>query len=210
MRAFRGGAALVLPLVVALAACADTPTGPDDGQGIEAQLTEVAQISGSLTTAARAGGGQHLQGLFRKAVLQVRDTEGVEAARALIAPIRDAARAAREIRRSGDRDAFHAAMEAVHLAQATVIVDVLGSAVVEEALAVAEARLAALQARVDAAAAGGRDVTAIQARVDAAAVELAEARALAATDPAAALVKALFFGPHAYGGTGGMGGWRGG
>jgi len=194
MRAFKGGAALAL--VVALAACADSPTGSDEGSAIEAQLTEVAQISGSDMMVGRAAGGQHLQGLFRQAVLQVRDAEGIEAARALMAPIRDAARAAREIRRSGDRDAFHAAMEAVHLAQAAVIVDVLGASVVDDALTAAEARLAALQARVDVAAAGGRDVTAFQARVDAAAAELAEARALAATDPAAALVKALFFGPH--------------
>lgn len=205
MRVLRGAAVVVLALGVA--ACADTVSGPDTGDPIEASLTEVAQIASTDGMAARPAGVVSLHALFRTAVLQVRDTEGVAAARALLEPIREAARAARELRRAGDREGFHAAMQTVHAAQAAVIVDVLGTEPVARALDAAAARLAAMQARVDALAAAGQDVTVHQARLDQAAQELAAARDLMATDPAAALLKALFFGPRGPGSWGGrMGG----
>lgn len=167
---------LLLPVLLAVSACEDTPTAPAD-PAADLGLTGLRGDGGLLGAPGARGPGMVLGTLFRRALVQVSEEQGRDAAVALLDEVRAQHEAARAARQAGDRDAALAAMEAVRLRQAEIIVEVLGPGVVDEVMARARESVARLVERVEQARAAGRDVSRIEGLVERVQATLAEAEA---------------------------------
>lgn len=166
---------LLLPLLLALPACEDSPTGLE-GAAADVDLAALGWDHASGGPGAH-GPDPMLHALLRRALSQVGEAQGREAARALLEPVRAHIEAARAAREAGDRDGAMAALRAARLESARIIVDVLGTSVVDEALTRARQSVDRVAERLERARAGGRDVTRLEERLTRLREALAEAEA---------------------------------
>jgi hypothetical protein len=189
------GRSLALVLGVALAAgCADSPTDvADDAPDF---VTASYDVFGDGYGFAD-GSPRHLPGipvfgrLLAQARMKVVAEQGEEAARALFANLHALRETAAAARRAQDRDAFQAAIEALHAEAGRLIVEILGAARAPELIELAATRLAALDAVIANRGAAGADVTRLEhARGHAADLLAAAEAALAADDVLGAMLKA--------------------
>lgn len=152
---------LALVAAVALAGCSEDPTGPAAAQE-DLALGGAMRAGDGQGPGARAGGV--LSDLFRRALRQVHADGGDAAVRAVLTEVRTVREQAAELRRTGDREGALAKMQEAHLLVATTIVRELGTTPVERLLAATDARLEAIDARIDARAASGYDVARLEER----------------------------------------------
>jgi hypothetical protein len=170
-----------------LAACEQTPTEP----AAEDVQTAVASAFAGSGSAFDDGADRPatLGRLVQTSLRKIRREDGDSAARAAAAQLKPFVEAARAARADRDTAAAHAAMAALRTAEATLVINTLGSGVVAPALGHATARLKAFNDRI---AAATGDVTrakalaaSLQTRLDAATA------AAAAGDHVAALLGAI-------------------
>jgi hypothetical protein len=182
-------------MLALLAGCAESPvsleqSGPTDE--FAALLAEVGAVEDGTEAARRAGmEAPNLHFLLHQALRKVANEEGVEAARAIALELRqELQEIRREALEAGTPAARREAAAAIELATAEVVVEILGTEVVDRVMTVAEQRIAALEARIEAApdsvntARAERLLTQMEE-------ELAKAEAALETDPAQALIHAL-------------------
>lgn len=145
---------LLLPIVLAVTSCDEAPTAPVDPR-TELDISEAGADYGP----GDRRGGRLLQGLLRRAVLQVHQEQGADAARAILEPVRRYRDAARLAREAGDLEGVRSAVHAARLETARVITEVLGVAVVDRVLERARVVAVRIERRVEYALESGQDVT---------------------------------------------------
>ncbi|MEO5510050.1 MAG: hypothetical protein ABIV28_05925 [Longimicrobiales bacterium] len=185
-----------------LVACEQSPT---------TNTTPTESTSFAIQTAIAGGGMVFQDGGPQPAVLgrlvhaalgKIRHDSGEEAARAAAAQLKPLIEAAHAARTAHDSTAARAAMNALRLAEATLVVNTLGTEPVTRSLELATNRVAAINEMATRAAAAGHDVARIQALAAAMTQKLADAKAAAAAgNNAAALLGAMAIveGAHAMG-----------
>lgn len=171
--------------VLLLAACGESTTAPESA-------VEDAELAGFDAALSGNGppdraGGYYLPWLLRQSVRQVREEQGEEAVAELTAGLRALIEEGRALRGSGDREALRSLLDAIRTATAGIVVAVLGTDVVDGALAQAAGAIAALEAR---AAESERPALAERRLARAQAAYEAALAARAAGDPVAALSEA--------------------
>jgi hypothetical protein len=183
-----------LGVVLLAAGCGDGPTAATE----EAPdfLTASYDVFGDAYGFAD-GSPRHLPGvpvfgrLLLEARLKVVAEQGEEAARELFAEVHRLREVAAAARRAYDREAFRAAIEAMHAEAGRLIVEVLGAGRAVELIDLAAARMAVLDGVIAQKAAAGVDVTRLErARAHAAELLAGAEAALAADDVLGALLGA--------------------
>lgn len=135
-----------LSLLALLAACADSPAGPVSD--LDAAL-DIATGEPVVDEPTRVGGrGEILDVLLRRAIRSVAESEGREAAHALLDPVLAELAAAREARAAGLREEAIAHLQAARLLKAEIVVDTLGTGVVDRVLNRLRSSLSALRERL--------------------------------------------------------------
>ena len=137
--------------LLALVACGESATSPDDGAS---EFDPVELSLDRIDRGDRAPTGERelatLQRLLHDAVDEVREERGPEAVRRMLAPLRSLLETARTARQAGDHRAARRAMREANLVAARIVIRVLGTGVLETLHGDAEAAIGVLKARLDA------------------------------------------------------------
>lgn len=183
--------ALGLACTAALAACESSPSAP----ALEAPA--VNEWSGAELSAAAAAADRQadsvpvLRRLLRHSLAKVKQEQGADAARALLANLAQLRQEARAAHEAGDRETVRAKLAAAHLEAARVVTQVLGTAPAQRATAALGTAVSKINERIAAAEGEGKNVErAKQFASHLATLHTQAAQALAAGNAASALDRA--------------------
>ncbi len=181
-------------ITLATAACEQSATEPVESLAVS---VESALVGGG---AAFQDGGDHpavFGRLVHVALGKIRRDSGADAARAAASQLQPLVKAVRDARAAHDTTAARSAMAALRTAEATLIVNTLGTEVVTRTLAAATQRVEALERRLAAAPSSGDRpglagiVAAARAKLDAATAAAAAGNNVAALIGATEIVEGM-------------------
>ena len=187
----------VAALAALATACADRGAGPrpDDAAALEAAKVELAIVGATLPSATGAASTPAppplLARLTAMVIAHVTAAGADEARRHLVSALQARHEALRAALESGDARAVMEAKQALDITSAHIVVAVLSPRIVPEVIQMMGRQVRALADVLDAAAAGGHDVTRPRRVLGHVIAMLGEShRALEAGDPAGALLMA--------------------